>query len=125
MFRIEKIGKNSFYLKFLGTLPPSVSKRFITEFESKLKSLEKFSVIVDGLDFILLNIKSFEMILEFLRKNNDKLIKAAYVISKNPPLDKEIQILLERAASPNRKIVNNLDDAKEWIGKEDIIIQKD
>lgn len=125
MYRIEKIGENHFYIKALGTFPPSVAKKFIKEFEEKLKDIRLFSVIVDGLDVILLNLKSFKIILEFLRKSNEKLIKSAYIISKNPPLKKECQILLDRAESPKRKIVENIEDAKEWIGVKKIIIEKD
>lgn len=125
MYRIEKIGKNQFYIKTLGTFPPQVAEKFLEEFKEKIKEIDKFSVIVDGVDIILLNLKSFEILLEFLKKNNEKLIRSAYIISKNPPLDKEVQILLERATSPKRKIVRNLDEAKEWIGVEEIMIEKD
>ncbi len=125
MYRIEKIGENQFYIKALGTFPPSVANKFLKDFEEKLKDVRLFSVIVDGLDVILLNLKSFEIILEFLRKNNEKLIRSAYIISKNPPLKKECQILLDRAESPKRKIVKNLEAAKEWIGVKEIIIEKD
>ena len=124
MFRIEKIGESHFYIKVLGTFPPSVTTRFINEFNEYTKDCEKFSVIVDGADFILLNLESFKVVLEFLRKNNDRLNKAAYVISKNPLLQKEVQILLNRAESSNRKIVYNLDDAKEWIELEEISVEK-
>ena len=65
------------------------------------------------------------MVLEFLKKNNDRLVKSAYVVAHNPVLDKEAQILLDRADSPKRRIVENLDDAKEWIGISEIIIEKD
>ena len=109
----------------MGTFPPSVARKFIIEFEDKTKDLGKFSVIVDGLDFILLNLKSFEIVLEFLKKNNERLVKSAYIIAENPVLDKEAQILLDRASSPKRKIVDNLDDAKKWIGISEIIIKKD
>ncbi len=125
MFRIEKIGENEFYTKALGTMPPSVAERFISEFNEKTKNLSSFSVIVDGLDFILLNLKSFEIILDFLKKNNDRLVRSAYIVADNPVLDKEAQILLERAESSKRKIVASLEEAKEWIGIEDIIIKRD
>ena len=125
MFRIENIGNNCLLIKALGTFPKSVAKRFISEFEEKTKNLENFSVIVDGTDFILLRLESVEMILDLLKKNNEKLIKSAFIISKNPPLNKEAQILLERADSPKRKIVATLDEAKKWLGISDIIIQKD
>jgi len=125
MYRIEKIGENQLYIKVLGTFPPSVAKRFIKEFNKKTKKSKLFSVIIDGVDFILLNLESFEIILDFLKKNNERLYRSAWIISKNPPLDKEIQILLDRAKSPKRKIVQNLDDAKEWIGVTEIIIESD
>ena len=125
MYRIEKIGEDKFYIKALGTFPPSVARRFMKEFNKKTKKLEEFSVIIDGLDFILLNLETFEIILDFLKSNNERLVKSAWLISQNPLLDKEIQILIEKAKSPKRKIVNNLEDAKEWIGAEKIIIQKE
>lgn len=125
MYRIEKIGENQFYIKALGTFPPSVAKSFIKDFNKNTKKSKILSVIVDGMDFILLNIESFEIILDFLRGNNERLNKSAWIISKNPPLGKEIQILLERAKSPKRKIVENLDEAKEWIGVKEIIIESD
>ena len=125
MYKLEKIGKSHFYMKAIGTFPPSVANRFIKEFEEKTKDLKEFSVIVDGLDFILLNLKSFELILDFLKKNNDKLVKSAYIIAKNPVLDKEACILLDKADSPKRKIVDNINDAKKWIGISEIIIEKD
>ena len=125
MYRIEKIGENQLYIKVLGTFPPSVAKRFIKEFNKNTKKLKLFSVIIDGVDFILLNLESFEIILDFLKKNNERLHRSAWIISRNPPLDTEIQILLDRAKSPKRKIVQNLDDAKEWIGVSEIIIESD
>ncbi|MHA2393709.1 MAG: hypothetical protein ACXAEX_17370 [Promethearchaeota archaeon] len=125
MYRIEKIGENKFYIKALGTFPPSVAKRFIKEFNKQTKKVKELTVIVDGLDFILLNLESFEIILDFLRGNNKKLHKSAWIISRNPPLDKEIEFLLKKAESPKRKIVSNLEDAKAWIGVEEIIIERD
>lgn len=125
MYKIEKIGENYLYVKIIGTFPPSVANKFIKDFEEKTNELSKLSVIIDGLDFILLNLKSFEIILEFLKRNNERLVKSAYVIAQNPVLDKEAQILLDRADSPKRKIVDNLDDAKKWIGISEIIIEKD
>lgn len=125
MYKIEKIRENKLYIKILGTFPPSVANKFIEDFEEKTKDLSNLSVIVDGLDFIFLNLKSFEIVLDFLKRNNDRLEKSAYVIAQNPVLDREAQILLDRADSPNRKIVDNLDDAKKWIGIKEIIIEKD
>jgi len=125
MYKLEKIGETHFYLKVLGTFPPSVAERFINEFNERTKELKEFSFIVDGLDFILLNLKSFDIILDFLRKNNDRLVRSAYIVANNPVLNKETQILLERADSPKRKLVANFDDAKEWIGIERILIKKE
>ena len=125
MYKIEKIGKKQFYIKVLGTFPPSVAKNFIKDFEERTKEFKSYSVIIDGLDFILLNLKSFEIILDFLKKNNDRLVRSAYIVADNPVLDKEAQILLERAESFKRKIVVSLEEAKEWIGIEDIVIKRD
>ncbi|MFX1478057.1 MAG: hypothetical protein ACFFCI_07985 [Promethearchaeota archaeon] len=125
VYRIEKIKENKFYIKALGTFPPSVAKQFIKEFNKKTKKMNELSVIVDGLDFILLNLESFNIILNFLKKSNDRLNRSAWIISENPPLDKEIQILLDKAKSPKRKIVSNLDEAKEWIGVKDVIIERE
>ena len=125
MYRIEKIGENKFYIKVLGLFPPSVAKRFIKEFRKKIKKLEEFSAIIDGLDFIFLNLDSFKIVLDYLKENKEKLNKSSWIISKNPPLDKEIEVLLERADSPKRKIVQTLEEAKEWIGVSEITIMKD
>ena len=125
MFRIEKIDNDCFYVKAIGTFPPSVAEKFIKEFEERTKKLENFSVIVDNLDVILLDVNSFDMILNLLKKNNNKMRKSAFVISRNPPLDKEYELLLKKAESPNRKIVQTLDDAKEWIGIDKIVLKKE
>ncbi len=124
MFRIEKIGEFHFFIKALGTFPPSVAEKFIKEFGKKIENLDQVSVIVDGADFIILNLESFELILNFLKDNNEKLERSAWIVSKNPILDKEVQILLNRAASPKRKIVKTLEEAKKWIGIETITIEK-
>lgn len=124
MFRIEKIGSNHFYIKVLGTFPPSVTENFLKEFGKQIENFDRISVIVDGADFILLNLKSFEDILNFLKKNNERLEKSAWIITTNILLDKEIQILLKKAESPKRKIVRNLEEAKRWIGIETIMIEK-
>ena len=124
MYKIEKIGENIFYIKALGTFPKSVAEQFIKDFKEKIKNLEYFSAIIDGLDFILIAMKSFDTILKLLKELNTKLVKSAYV-SKSPVLVKEFEILLERADSPNRTIVDNLDDAKKWLGIKDIVIKKD
>ena len=125
MYKIEKIGDKVLYIKALGTFPISVAKRFKKDFKKKIKNLDQFSAIVDGLDLIILNLKSFKIVLKLLKKNNDKLIKSAYIIGKNPVLNKEAEILLQKARSPKRKIVETLEEAKKWIGIENIIIQKE
>ena len=103
-----------------------VGQAGVTFFDATTEvDLELFSVIVDGLDFILINIKSFEIILDFLKRNNQRLVRSAYIIARNPVLNKEAQILLDKAESPKRKIVENYDEAKEWIGISEIIIEKD
>ena len=88
MYKIEKIGENIFYIKALGTFPKSVAEQFIKDFKEKIKNLEYFSAIIDGLDFILLAMKSFDTILKLLKELNTKLVKSAYV-SKSPVLVKE------------------------------------
>jgi hypothetical protein len=125
MYRIEKIGENILYVKVLGALSPEGAETFVKDFEEKTKDLEEFSVIADGMDMILLQIKTFEILLELLKRNNEKLIKAAYVVINNPALDVETRIMLERAESPNRKVVDNLDDAKKWLGISEIVIKRD
>jgi len=125
MYRIEKIGENKFFIKVLGLFPPSVAKRFIKEFKKKTEKLKDFSVIADGLDFIFLNLESFKIILNFLKGNNERLVRSSWIISKNPTLDKEIEILLEKAESPKRKIVQTLEDAMEWIGVNDLTVIRD
>lgn len=125
MYKIEKIGENTFYIKVLGTMPPSVAKKFVKDFKAKTKNLDNFSSVVDGLDLILLNLKSFKIILKLLKKNNKKLIKSGFVIGKSPVLNKEAEILLEQARSSKRKIVATLDEAKDWVGIKEIVIHKD
>ena len=125
MYRIEKIADNCFYIKTLGTFPPSVAERFKNDFNEKTKGMKNFCTIIDNLDAILLDIYSFNIILDILIKNNERLIRSAFVISKNPPLDSEFQLLIEKSTSPKRKIVRTLDEAKEWVGIEDIIIGRE
>jgi len=126
MYQIEKIGDDSFYIKAIGTFPLPVAERFVIEFEDLTKDIhENLNVIIDITEAILLRIESIEIILDLLKRNNEKLNKSAFVISKNPPLGVEFKYLLEHAESSKRKIVSNLEDAKEWIGLEDIIFKKD
>ena len=88
MYKIEKIGENVFYIKVLGTMPPSVSKKLVKDFKTRTKDLDHFSSIVDGLDLIILSLKSFKLILKFLQKSNKKLVKSAYVLGRSPILNK-------------------------------------
>ena len=124
MFQIEKIDDTCFYIKATGTLPPPVAERFIKEFEESTKDIhDNLSIIVDITDAILLSINSIELILELLKRNNEKLFRSAFIIAKNPPLSEEFKYLLERAKSPKRKIVSNLEEAKEWIGIEKVVFK--
>jgi len=126
MYKIEKIGDNSFYIKAIGTFPLPVAESFIIEFEDLTKDIhENLNVIIDITEAILLRIESIDIILDLLKQNNEKLNKSAFIISKNPPLNVEFNYLLEHAESSKRKIVSNLEDAKEWIGIGDIIFKKD
>lgn len=125
MFKIEKIGPDSLYIKAIGTFPPPVAKNFVSEFEKLTEKLKSFSVIVDITDATFLKLSSIKTILNLLKKNNEKLAKSAFVIANNPPLNMEFRYLLEKAHSPKRKIVNNLEDAKNWLGINEIVIGKD
>ena len=125
MYQIEKLEENKFYIKANGTFPPPVSERFVEEFEELTENVERsLSVIIDITDAIFLTLDSFQIILDLLKKNNEKLHRSAFIISQNPPLSKEINYLLEKASSPKRKIVSNLDAAKKWIGIEKIIFKR-
>ncbi len=125
MYQIEKINDTCFYIKATGTFPPPVAERFITEFEELTKNIhDKLSIIVDVTDAILLSVNSVEIILELLKKNNKKLFRSAFIIAKNPPLSEEFKYILDRAKSPKRKIVSNLEEAKEWIGIEKVVFKQ-
>ena len=126
MYQIEKINDTSFYIKASGTFSPPVAERFIKEFAGLTKNIrDKLSIIVDITDAILLSIESVEIILELLKRNNERLFRSAFIISKNPPLSEEFRYIIEKAASPKRKIVSNLEEAKEWIGINEVVIKKD
>ena len=126
MQQIEKIGDNSFCIKAIGTFPLPVAEKFVIEFEDLTKNIhENLNIIVDITEAILLRIESIEIILDLLKRNNEKLNKSAFIISKNPPLGVEFKYIIEHAQSSKRKIVSNLEDAKEWIGIGDIIFKKD
>lgn len=125
MFRIEKVGENVLYVKALGMFPISIAHEFVKEFAEKISEMDKFSVIVDGLDLLFMKLESLDIIIDLLKKDNDKLVRAAYVVDKNPALAAETLYGFEKADSDKRKIVKTLDEAKEWVGISDIIIQKD
>jgi len=125
MFQIEKLNETSFYIKAIGTFPPTVAQNFVKEFEDLTREIKSnLRVIVDITDAIFLKFDSIEIILDLLKRDNEKLYKSAFVISKNPPLDEEFTYILKKAQSPKRKIVSNLDEAKKWIEIEDIIFRK-
>lgn len=124
MYQIEILEENKFYIKANGTFPPPVSERFVKEFEKLTKNIESgLCVIIDITDAIFLTLDSIQIILDLLKRNNEKLHRSAFIISKNPPLSKEMNYLLEKASSPKRKIVSNLKDAKKWVGVEEIIFK--
>ena len=125
MYQIEKLRENKFYIKAIGTFPPPISEKFVNEFEELTKDIKSgLCVIVDITDAILLKLDSIQIILDLLRRNNDKLHRSAFVITQNPPLSEEMRYLIEKASSPKRKIVSNLVDAKKWIEIEKVIIRK-
>lgn len=126
MYQIEKINDTSFYIKATGTFPPPVAERFKKEFEELTKDIkDNLSIIVDITEAILLSINSIELILMLLKRNNERLFRSAFIISVNPPLSEEFRYIIEKAASPKRKIVSNLEEAKEWIGINEVVIKKD
>jgi len=125
MYQIEKINDTCFYIKATGTFPPPVAERFIKEFKELTKDInENLSIIVDITDAILLSINSIELILELLKRDNERLFRSAFIIGKNPPLKEEFKYLLDHAQSPKRKIVSNLEEAKEWIGIDKVVVKK-
>lgn len=124
MYQIEKLNDSSFYIKATGTFPPPVAERFIKEFGELTKDIRSnLSIIVDITDAILLSVNSIEIILELLKKNNEKLFRSAFIIAKNPPLSEEFKYLLDHAKSSKRKIVSNIEEAKEWIGIDNIFFK--
>ena len=125
MYQIEKISDTCFLFKATGTFPPPVVERFIKEFKVLTKDInENLSIIVDITDAILLSIASIDIILELLKRNNERLYRSAFIIKKNPPLNEEFRYLLDHAQSPKRKIVSSLEEAKEWIGIDKIVVKK-
>ena len=125
MYQLEKIGENSFFFKVIGSFPPSIAEEAIEDFLSITKDVDNFSAIIDISDGRLISLNSIEIVVDFFKNNEPKLAKSAIIISENPPLDSEFKYILERVNSTKRKIVNNLEEAKKWLGIEDIIIKKD
>ena len=125
MYQIEKLQENTFYIKATGTFPPPVAKRFVKEFNKLTKNAkDDLRVIVDITDAILLKFDSIEIILALLQRNNNKLYRTAFIIAQNPPLSKEVEYILEKATSPKRKIVSSFEEAKKWIGIDEVIFKK-
>ncbi len=125
MYQFEKINDTCFLIKATGTFPPPVAKRFIKDFKELTKDVnENLSIIVDITDAILLSINSIDLILELLKSDNERLFRSAFIIEKNPVLTVEIKYLLDHAQSPKRKIVSNLEEAKEWIGIDKVMVKK-
>ena len=125
MYQIEKLQENKFYIKATGTFPPPVAEQFVKEFNALTKNArDDLSIIIDITDAILLKFDSIEIILDLLKRNNNRLYRSAFIIAQNPPLSKEIEYLLKKADSSKRKIVSSLEEAKKWIGVEEVIIKK-
>jgi len=125
MYQIEKISDTCFLIKATGTFPPPVAERFVKEFKELTKDVnENLSIIVDITDAILLSLASIEIILELLKSDNERLFRSAFIIEKNPVLNEEFRYLLDHAQSSKRKIVSNLEEAKEWIGINKLVVKK-
>ena len=125
MYQIEKLQENKFYIKAIGTFPPPTSEKFVKDFEEHTKDIQSgLCVIIDITDAIFLKLDSIRIILDLLKRNNKKLHRSAFIISQNPPLSEEIKYLINKASSPKRKIVSNLEEAKKWIEIEKVIIRK-
>ena len=125
MYQVEKISDTCFLIKATGTFPPPVAERFVKEFKELTKDVhENLSIIVDITDAILLSIDSIDIILDLLKSDNERLFRSAFIIEKNPALDEEFRYLLDHAQSPKRKIVSSLEEAKEWIGLDKVVVKK-
>ena len=125
MYQLEKIGENSFLFKAIGSFPPSIAEEAIEDFLKITKHMSEFSAIIDLTDARLINFNSIELVVDFFKNNETKLLKSAVIISENPPLDVEFEYILKQVNSMKRKIVSNLEEAKKWIGIDKIIVQKD
>ena len=125
MYQLEKIGENSFLFKAIGSFPPSIAEEAIEDFLKITKHMSEFSAIIDLTDARLINFNSIELVGDFFKNNETKLLKSALIISENPPLDVEFEYILKQVNSMKRKIVSNLEEAKKWIGIDKIIVQKE
>ena len=125
MYQLEKIGETSFLFKAIGSFPPSIAKESIEDFLKYTKEMSEFSAIIDLTDVSLIKFDSIELIVNFFKNNEPKLVKSAVVISKNPPLDTEFEYILNQVNSAKRKIVHSLEEARKWLGLKEIRIQKD
>ena len=125
MYQLEKIGENMFFFKVIGSFPPSIAEEAIEDFLKITKTLGEFSAIIDLSDARLVKLDSIEIVVEFFKNNESKLVKSAIIISENPPLDSEFVYILDKVKSVKRRIVNNLEEAKKWLGIDDVFIQKD
>jgi hypothetical protein len=123
MFQIEKLSDNCFYVKAIGTFPQPVAEDFVKKFDDATKDVkENLNVIVDITDAIFLKFESFDIILDLFKRDNKRLNRSAFVISDNPPLDVEFAHLIKKAESDKRKIVSTLEEAKKWVGIENLVV---
>jgi len=125
MYKIEKVAENQFYVKIMGQCPPYEAEKCSERFLEKIKDSQKIYVIIDLLDLVLVKISSLKIFIELLNNTSKKLERSAFVISFNPPLNEEVKYILEKAKSPKRKIVNSLEEAKEWTQIPEINIKKE
>ena len=125
MYQLEKIGETSFLFKAIGSFPPSIAREAIEDFLKITSKMSQFSAIIDLSGVSLIKFDSIELIVEFFKNNEPKLVNSAVVISKNPPLDTEFEYILNKVNSAKRKIVNSLEEARKWLGLNEIRIQKD
>lgn len=72
MYKIEKLGTNCIYVKFLGNLPEAKAKKFVEDFNKITKKLDSFCVLVDLFDAYYLNMASVQIILDLLKKKTTK-----------------------------------------------------
>ncbi|MFW9951366.1 MAG: hypothetical protein ACFFKA_14710 [Candidatus Thorarchaeota archaeon] len=125
MYQLEKLSENCYFIKAIGNFPLPVATKFVEEFEKKTADIKNnLCVIVDITDAIFLKLESLNVILELLKRDNERLYRSAFIISNNPPLDTEFTYLLKKAESPKRKLVSTLEEAKDWVGIDKVIIEK-